>query len=302
MAVVGHGTVLARWRCRRSPDALQEAAERLRTLQVRGVIVEPTGGLERVVGTSLEAAGVAVLRINAKRIRDFARAHGILAKTDALDAYVLALFGERMQPEPRPWLDADRQQLADWIARQQQLIQMRTQERNRLQQTTVPQLRDSITRMLQCFQVELRELERQLQAWWKQHGSAWQEPEARLRSMPGVGPKTARVLLAYLPELGTLNRRQLASLAGLAPFAQDSGQWRGQRHIRGGRAPVRLALYLASWTAVRRIPSLRAFYEHLLRAGKPRQLALIAVARKMLLILNAMMRSARPWQDSPVSA
>ncbi|HEX7971579.1 MAG TPA: IS110 family transposase [Thiobacillus sp.] len=302
VAVVRQSAVVARWRAARSAEALRETAGRLKPFEVAGVMVEPTGGLERCVGAVLAAAGLSVLRVNAKRVRDFARAHGVLAKTDVLDAYALALFGERMQPQPRVWLDSERQELADRIARQQQLVQMRTAERNRLHRTSAASIRKSIERTLRFLARELERLEAELGAWWDEHGSAWREPEARLRSMPGVGPKTARVLLAHLPELGQVNRREIASLAGLAPFACESGQWRGQRHIRGGRAVVRVALYLASWTAVRRAGTFRDFYEELLSRGKAPQLALIAVARKMLLILNEMMRTGKSWQDRIVSA
>lgn len=302
VAVVRQSEVVAKRRYQRSKEALESMAEWLQPFGVAGVIVEATGGLERPVGVALEGAGIAVIRVNAKRVRDFARAHGVLAKTDALDAKMLALFGERMQPEPRPWLDAERQQLADFIVRQQQLTQLRTAERNRLHRTTAPALRKSIERALRFFEKEMERVEAELNEWWDEHGSTWREPEARLRTMPGVGPKTARVLLAQLPELGRLNRRQIASLAGLAPFACESGQWRGQRHIRGGRAVVRVALYLASWTAIRKAGMFRTIYEDLVRRGKPRQLALIAVARRMLLVLNEMMRAGRDWQHSPVSA
>jgi len=302
VAVVGNSVVVARRRCARTAQELAELAEWLKPFAVRGVILEPTGGLERPVGAALAAAGIAALRVNAKRIRDFARAHGLLAKTDALDAYALALFGERMQPEPRAWLDAERQQLAGWIGRQRQLVDMRTAERNRLSRmaASAPE-RKSIQRTLRFIAAELGRLQAELDTWWDQLGSHWQEREAQLRTAPGVGPKTARVLLAHLPELGRAHRRQIASLAGLAPFACDSGQWRGQRHIRGGRAVVRAALYVASWTAVR-TGTFRAFYEHLLRRGKPRQLALIAVARKMLLVLNEMLRTGRTWREAPISA
>jgi transposase len=300
MAVVREGIVIARWRCSQAAEELLKLIEKLKPFAVRGVVLEPTGGLERPVGTVLAAAGIEVLRVNAKRIRDFARAHGVLAKTDALDAFVLALFGERMQPEPRPWLDVERQQLADFIARQQQLTRLRTAERNRLHRTTAAGPRASIGRTLEFFAEELKRVETELNAWWNEHGSAWSEPETRLRTMPGVGPKTARVLLAHMPELGRLNRREIASLAGLAPFAAHSGHWRGQPHIRGGRAVVRVALYLASWTAVRRAGSFQAFYENLVARGKPRQLALIAVARKMLLVLNEMMRTGRAWQENVI--
>jgi transposase len=302
VAVVRHGAIVDRGRCEQSNKALAAMAERLKTFAVAGVIVEPTGGLERPVGMALEAAGVTGIRVNAKRVRDFARAHGVLAKTDALDAFVLGLFGERMQPEPRPWLDPERQQLADFITRQQQLTQLRTAERNRLHRTQAPVVRKSIERMLRFFEKEMERVEAELSAWWDQHGATWQEPEARLRTMPGVGPKTARVLLAQLPELGRLNRRQIASLAGLAPIACESGQWRGQRHIRNGRTVVRVALYLASWTAIRKVGMFRTIYEDLVRRGKARQLALIAVARRMLLVLNEMMRTGRDWQERPVEA
>ena len=302
MAVVCRSEVTARWRSASSEEALHSTAAKLQEMAVRGVVLEPTGGLEIRVGVALAWAGVEVFRINAKRVRDFARAHGVLAKTDAVDARVLALFGERMQPEPRVWLDAERQQLAAWIARQRQLVDMRTGERNRLHRTTAVELRRSIERTLRFLAKELERVESELARWWDEHGTEWTEPEARLRTMPGVGPKTARVLLAHLPELGRANRREIASLAGLAPFAHESGAWRGARHIHGGRAAVRSALYLASWTAVRRAGTFRAIYENLVARGKPRQLALIAVARRMLVVLNEMMRMGRAWQEHPVLA
>jgi transposase len=301
VAVVRSSMIVARWRSARSGEGLAEAAAKLKEWGVCGVIVEPTGGLELAVGVALESAGIPALRVNAKRVRDFARAHGVLAKTDAVDAGVLALFGERMRPEPRQWLDTERQQLAGWITRQRQLVDLRTAERNRLGRTQETGAKKSIQRTLRFLAKELERLEAELSAWWEEHGSVWREKETRLRTLPGVGPKTARVLLAHLPELGRANRRQIASLAGLAPYACDSGQWHGQRHIRGGRAVVRVALYLASWTAVRRAGPFRAFYEGLVRRGKPRQLALIAVARKMLLALNEIMRTGRAWKE-PLSA
>jgi transposase len=297
VAVVRDSVVLDQWRGARSVEGLKQAAQRLQQWMVGGVIVEPTGGLEIAVGAALAAVGIAALRVNAKRVRDFARAHGVLAKTDAIDARVLALFGERMRPEPRAWLDADRQLLADWIARQRQLVDLRTSERNRLRRAEGAAVRQSIQRTLRFFAAELKRVEAELAEWWDQQGSAWRESEARLRTLPGIGPKTARVLLAHLPELGCANRREIAALAGLAPFACDSGQWRGQRHIRGGRAVVRSALYLASWTAVRRAGTFRAIYENLVARGKPRQLALIAVARRMLLVLNELIRTGRDWQE-----
>jgi transposase len=302
VAVVRASAVIARHRWERSAEGLARFAEWLKPFQVRAAILEPTGGLERSVGAALFAAGIDALRVNAKRVRDFARAHGVLAKTDGLDAYALALFGERMQPEPRAWLDAEREQMAGWIARQRQLVDLRTAERNRLSRVAESAAeRKSIQRTLRFIQKELERVEAELNAWWEEHGAPWQASEAQLRTMPGVGPKTARVLLAHLPELGRANRREIAALVGLAPYACESGTWRGQRRIRGGRAVVRAALYIASWTAVRR-GKFRAIYEEMLGRGKPRQLALIAVARRMLVVLNEMMRTGRAWEERPISA
>jgi transposase len=283
------------FRCDRTVPALQQLARKLLPYSPQGVVLEATGGLEAVVITALAAAGLAVMRINPKRVRDFARAHGLLAKTDALDAYALALFGVRMQPALRAWPEAERQQLAAWVSRQQQLTLERAAERTRLQQTSEPQLQKSIQRVIAFLGKELARLEQQLSAWVAQ-SKAWTEQEALLRSVPGVGPKTARVLLAHLPELGQLNRREIAALVGLAPFACDSGQWRGKRRIHGGRSVVRAALYLASWTVIRVPGSLRIFYQRLVAGGKPKQVALIAVARKLLVILNEMMRTRQPWR------
>jgi transposase len=291
------------WRVERSAEALNELAPLLLAYNPQGVVLEATGGLEVAVITAFAAAGLTVMRINPKRVRDFARAQGLLAKTDAIDAYVLALFGARMRPPVRPWPEAARLQLADWVARQQQLVLACASERTRLHQAGDPALKKSIQRVITFLGKELVRLDRQLDAWIKE-SAVWNEQEALLRSAPGVGPKTARVLLAQLPELGRLNRREIAALAGLAPFACDSGYWRGKRRIRGGRSAVRAALYLASWTSIRLPGFLRDFYRRLVSSGKPKQVALIAVARKLLVALNDMMRTNTPWRAVavPVSA
>ena len=238
-----------------------------------------------MVIAALAGAGLAVMRMNPKRVRDFAGAHGLLAKTDALDAYILALFGARMRPPLRAWPEAERQQLAAWVARQQQLIVERASERTRLKQASEPALLKSIERMIAFLGKEIARLEKQLAAWVAE-SKTWTEQEALLRTAPGVGPKTALRLLAQLPELGHVNRR--------------SGKWRGRRSIRGGRAGVRAALYLASWTAIRAAGPLKNFYVRLVAAGKPKQLALIAVARKLLLALNEMMRCKQPWRSANI--
>lgn len=279
----------------RTAEQLDELANHLQPLAPQGVVLEPTGGLEVPVIAAVVAAGLPVMRINPKRVRDFARAHGLLAKTDALDAYALALFGARMQPPERPLPDAEHQRLMAWVGRQRQLTDIRAGERTRMRRTADPQLRASLERHIVFLGEELEQLQQQLRGWVAE-SETWRPQAELLRSAPGVGEKTAQVLLAYMPELGRLNRRQIASLAGLAPFACDSGQWRGRRQIRGGRSVVRSALYLASWTAIRTATVFRDFYLQLVARGKARQLALLAVARKLLLVLNEMVRSARPWQ------
>jgi len=285
----------AKLRCARSSAALAELAQTLLPYAPQGVVLEATGGLEVAVITALAAVGLPVMRMNPKRVRDFARAHGLLAKTDTLDAYVLALFGARMQPPLRAWPEAERQQLAAWVTRQQQLTLQRAAERTRLHQTTESGLKQSLQRVIAFLGKELARLDKQL-ARWMETSEAWKQQDTLLRTVPGVGPKTSRQLLAQLPELGQLNRREIAALAGLAPVACDSGHWRGRRRIQGGRGTIRAALYLASWTAIRLPGSLRQFYQRLVGAGKPKQVALIAVARKLLLILNEMVRTNQPWR------
>jgi transposase len=286
-------------RCDRSADKLVGLAETLLPYRPQGVVLEATGGLESAVIAALAGAGLAVMRMNPKRVRDFAGAHGLLAKTDALDAYVLALFGARMRPPLRAWPEAERLQLAAWVARQQQLTVERATERTRLKQVSEPALRKSVERVIAFLGKEIERLAKQLAAWVAA-SETWSGQEALLRTAPGVGPKTAVRLLAQLPELGHVNRRQIAALVGLAPFASDSGKWRGRRSIRGGRGGVRAALYLASWTAIRAAGPLKTFYARLVAAGKPRQLALIAVARKLLLALNEMMRCRQPWRSANI--
>jgi transposase len=291
------------FRCDRAPEPLAELALKIIPYRPRGIVLEATGGLEGAVIAALAGAGLPVMRMNPKRVRDFASAHGLLAKTDALDAYVLALFGARMRPPLRAWPEAERQQLAAWVTRQQQLTVERATERTRLKQVSEPALRKSVERVIAFLGKEIERLEKQLAAWVAA-SETWTEQEALLRTAPGVGPKTALRLLAQLPELGHVNRRQIAALVGVAPFACDSGKWRGRRSIRGGRAGVRAILYLASWTAVRAEGTLKSFYLRLVAAGKPKQVALIAVARKLLLALNEMMRCGQPWRsaNAPIPA
>jgi transposase len=283
------------FRVKQSASEWGALAQRVLVHRPQGIVLEATGGCELGVITALTAAGLPVMRINPKRVRDFARAHGVLAKTDILDALVLALFGARMQPPLRAFPEADRLQLAAWIARQQQLTDERAMERGRLHQVTEPMLKRSVERVISFLGKEIAGLEKQLMRWMAK-SEVWTAQAALLRTAPGIGPKTSRLLLAQLPELGRVNRREIAALVGVAPFACDSGLWRGRRRIQGGRRDLRAILYLASWTAVRLPGTLQDFYLRLVASGKPKQVALIAVVRKLLSALNEMMRTDTPWR------
>ncbi len=283
------------FRCARTKPALAELAKKLLPYDPQGIILEATGGLEVPVIAALDAAGLKVMRMNPKRVRDFANGMGFLAKTDALDAQVLARFGSRARPPYRGFPPVERQQLAAFMARVQQLTVDRAAERTRLHQVTEPFLKESGKRMIAGYGKEIAQVEKQMVALVAK-SETWKEQETLLRTAPGVGSKTALVLLAQLPELGHVNRGEIAALGGLAPFASDSGFDKGKRHIRGGRGGIRSALYIASWTSTRVPGTLQEFYMRLVAAGKPKQVALIAVARKLLIALNEMVRTNTPWR------
>lgn len=267
--------------------------ERLRPLQPTLIVCEATGGFERAAIARLAAAGCPVVVANPRQIRDFARATGQLAKTDQLDATILALFAERVRPTPRPLPDEAAQLLDALLTRRRQLLEMLVAEKNRLGFAPRPLHRG--------IQQHIRWLERRLDDVTKdlaehiERSPIWRAQDDLFQSVPGVGPIVSAVLLAELPELGTLSHKQLATLAGVAPLARDSGTLRGKRMVWGGRAGVRTALYLAALCGRRWNPQLRTFYERLLAAGKPKKVALIACARKLLTILNAMVRDNTPW-------
>jgi transposase len=260
------------------------------------VAVEATGGFETVVVASLGAAGLPVVVVNPAQVRAFAQAVGKRAKTDPIDAAVIAHFAEATRPQVRPLPDADTQMLADLIARRRQIIQMIVAERQR-EKRAGKRMRKSILRLLKALQAELSEIDKDIDAAVR--GSpAWREKEDLLASVPGIGPTIARTLIAELPELGTLDRRQIAALAGLAPWTRQSGQWRGRSFIGGGRAAVRTALFQGALVAARWNPLLKTFHQRLIGAGKPKMVAIIAVARKLLTILNAILRDKNPWQTA----
>ena len=257
------------------------------------VVVEATGGLETALVAELGAAGLPVVVVNPRQVRDFARATGQLAKTDALDARLLARFAERVQPPLRALPTPAERELKAVVARRRDLVEMLTAERHRL--GSAPKvLHREITAHIRWLEARLKERDRDLDR--KLRGSPLgQEKEDLLRGVPGVGPVLCATLLAELPELGRLDRREVAKLAGVAPLNHDSGRLRGQRTGWGGRAPVRAALYLATLSAVRFNPALKAFYRRLRSAGKPPKLALTAAMRKLLVILNAMLKHRTPW-------
>ena len=285
------------WQVEYSPPCITALAEELTDLGPAVVVVEATGGLEMSLTAALGAAGLPVAVVNPRQVRDFARATGRLAKTDKLDAQVLAQFGAMVRPPIRPLPDAARQELRALVTRRQQLLEMITAEKNRLRWTT-PGIRHRIEVNVRWLREQLKELDRDLGDFLKS-SPLWQEEARVLRSAPGVGPIVTATLIARLPELGSLNCKQVAALVGVAPFNRDSGTFRGKRKVWGGRGALRTALYMATLVATRHNPVLRAFYQRLCDAGKPKKVALIACMRKLLVILNSMIKHHRTW--SPAS-
>lgn len=281
----------------RDADGLASLSAHLGALAPGLIVLEATGGFEVTVAAALAAAELPLAVVNPRQIRDFARATGKLAKTDALDAAAIAHFAEAIQPEPRPVPDDQARALGELVARRRQIIEMMVAERNRRRQLTSKRLIKSVDRLLDALQRELSDLESELDDTIR-GTPAWRANEDLLTSVPGVGNATARTLLADLPELGTLDRKRIAALVGVAPFNRDSGTMRGRRTIWGGRASVRATLYMAALVASRHNPVLKAFYQRLLQAGKPKKLALTAVMRKLLTILNAIIRDKTPWQNA----
>lgn len=276
---------------------IQDLVTRLRPLAPSLVVLEATGGYEVPVAAALGAAGLPVAVVNPRQVRDFARATGRLAKTDTLDAQVLALFGEAVRPAVRPLPDEQAQVLGELVARRRQLVDMLAAETNRHRQARAPQVRQRIARHLEWLRTAVRELERDLRVTIR--GTAiWREREQLLKSVPGIGAVTAQTLIAELPELGRLDRRHIAALVGVAPLNRDSGTLRGHRMIGGGRAPIRAVLYMAAVAAIRCNPIIAAQYQRLVAAGRPAKVALVAAMRKLLVIANAMVRDGREWEPA----
>lgn len=280
----------------RKAAGLDELVQRLSALEPNIVALEATGGFETVVTATLAAAGLPVAVVNPAQVRAFAKALGQRAKTDPIDAAVIAHFAEATKPEPRPLPSEETQVLSDLVARRRQIIEMIGAERQRMKRAR-GSLAKRIGRLVGVLEKELSEVDTDIDGAVRS-SPAWREKEDLLSSVPGVGPVISRTLIAELPELGTLGRKEIAALAGLAPFTRQSGQWRGRSFIGGGRTSVRTVLFMGALNGVRRNPVLKAFFERLVHAGKPKMVALIAVARKLLTILNAILRDQKPWQTA----
>jgi transposase len=279
----------------RDGKGLAELVERLSALQPERIAIEATGGFETTAAAALAGARLPLVVVNPAQVRHFAQAVGQRAKTDPIDAAMIARFVEATKPELRPLADEAAQLLADLVARRRQIIEMIVAERNREKRTQVKRIKKSIARLIGALEKELAEIDAEIDA--SVRGSpAWREKEDLLASVPGVGLTTARTLIADMPELGTLDSKRIGSLGGLAPFTRQSGQWKGKAMIGGGRPAVRAALFVCAMAAVRHNPVLKAFRDRKVAEGKPKKLVLIAVARKLLIILNAIIRDKQPWR------
>ncbi len=285
------------FRVRYDDAGLVTLVAHLRPLAPVVLVLEATGGYEVTVAATLASAALPVAVVNPRQVRDFARATGQLAKTDTLDARVLALFAEAVRPAARPVPDARAAALGELIARRRQLVDMLGAEHNRRRLLRDRRLQRHLEAHIAWLEEALRRLDLDLTTLIRST-PVWRETDDLLRSVPGIGPVTAGTLIADLPELGRLDRRRIAALAGLAPIARDSGAFRGRRMIMGGRAHIRRVLYMATLTAITHNPVIRAFHQRLVAAGRPGKVALTAAMRKLLTILNAMLRDRRPWHPA----
>ena len=279
-------------------SGMAELVTQLQAIRPTLIVLEATGGMELPLTSALALAGLPVVVINPRQVRDFAKATGQLAKTDAIDAQVLAHFAEVIRPEPRPLPDEQTHALAALVARRQQLIEMLTAEKNRLASARTS-VRKNLRAHIAWLERALRQADTDLADTIRQ-SPVWREKDELLRSVPGIGPVLTSTLLANLPELGTLTHKQIAALVGVAPLNRDSGTLRGRRTVWGGRAHVRTALYMGAIVAARFNPVIRAFYQRLCAAGKAKKVALVACMRKLLTILNAMLKHRTPWSPTLV--
>jgi len=283
--------------CDNTPEACEELAKRLAKLNPVRIIVEATGGYEHHLVVALQDAGLPLVLVNPRQARDFAKAIGQTAKTDRIDARTLALLGQKLLPEVRALPEEETRELQGLLARRRQLIQMRTAESNRLAQTPYARVRRSIQDVLDVIQKQLDDLDDDIRRLVKRQPS-WQGKIQLLDGVPGIGEDTAIMLVAEMPELGTLSRQKIASIAGVAPMNHDSGMFRGKRKIRGGRSEVRCGLYMVTLASLRFNPKIKAYYQRLVKAGKIKKVAVIACMHKLLTILNAMLRENKQWSPN----
>ena len=286
------------WEVVYDESGVSALVSRLQSLEPSSVVLEATGGLELPQAAALTAASLPVAVVNPRQVRDFAKATGRLAKTDALDAQVLAHFAEAVRPEVRPLPDSETQELHSLTTRRNQVVAMLVAEKNRLGRANRA-VRPRIQSHIRWLEQELSDLDDDLQKTLRR-SPVWREKDDLLRSVPGVGQQLSLALLSYLPELGTLDRKEIAALVGVAPMNRDSGTMQGRRTVSGGRARVRAVLYMGALVASRHNPDIRSFYQRLLAAGKPKKLALTACMRKLLTILNAMAKSGHRWNPHAV--
>jgi len=279
-------------------EGITQAIRHIASLQPAGIILEATGNLEMPLAAALQAECLPVVIINPRQVRDFARATGALAKTDAIDARILALFGLRIKPDMRPLPDKQAREMGSLLTRRRQLMEMLIAERNRLSRAdedVQPKIKDHIKWLKEALSDINNDLERRIQS-----SPSWHEKDNLLRSVPGIGKVVSTTLLIELPELGQLNRRKIAALVGVAPLNRDSGTMRGKRTVWGGRPALRAVLYMAALVATKCNPVIAAFYRRLLDAGKAKKVALVACMRKLLTMVNAMMRARTVWNPEPV--
>jgi transposase len=276
---------------------VEDLLQRLAALSPSVVALEATGGFERLAVAALGGAGLVVVVVNPAHVRAYAQALGKRAKTDPIDAAVIAAFVAATKPQPRPLRDAEAKDLAELVARRRQIVQMIVAEENRARTLIAKQAQKSVKRLLAALRRELASLDADMDDHIRK-SPVWRVNEKLLSSVPGIGPVIARSLIAEMPELGSLDRRQIVALAGLAPWTRQSGKWRGKSFIGGGRSHVRASLFMAALVAIRHNPVLKAFRDRLVSAGKPKIVAVVATMRKLLTILNAIIRDQKPWQTT----
>lgn len=283
------------FQCANDEPSIQQLVKKLKRFKIERIVIEATGRMEQPFARAGLSSGLPVIVVSPIKVRRYAGAIGQLAKTDALDARLIAQFAAAVKPEPRAPSDPETLKIKDLMIRRRQLTEMRTMEKNRLQ-IMPAELQESIRRLILVLNDEVKKLERTLDQAVDEHAQ-WRHKRELLTSMPGIGKTVAYTLLGDLPELGSLDRRQIAALTGVAPFNRDSGRTRGKRRIRGGRASTRTALFLSAMTAIRYNPDIKRFYERLVKAGKHKKVALTACIRKIVTALNAMLRDDVKWQS-----